>query len=798
MMRIYILFCLLGAICHGTPLLAQCPAGNRALRLEIDPDQFYGEISWSITDFDGLTVWHKGKLSFDSLHIFNYCLPAERCAVFRIRDEYGDGIKPDGSYRLYLDSVLVFENKDGGFGRGEDVFVGCPPGGYCNNALLADTGLLKPVVGPEAWYRFTPPENATYELSVCINTGAGDCAAKIWVYDRCKDILLTNNQTGAIFFADAGCPGGAAATLFLAKGRTYYFRIRQQCPQQVPPSLRYIGPVIGCTNPAACNYNPLATVSDTCYFPGNPACTDGPDLMLREDTLRNQLRLNFIANAQPCAVNEGCLRGSKDRDVLEFTTHIQNIGNRDYFIGPPPTDTSFHDPRFYWDVCHQHWHFRGYAEYMLFDAVGRRIPAGSKIGFCVFDRECNNGGFGKFSCQNMGISAGCGDFYERNLPCQSVDITGLPAGQYTLAVRVNWTQLPDAAGRVERTYENNWAQACFTLNYGKDGKPGLGLLSKACTPFTDCKGVRYGSAEPDCAGNCNGPARFGDLNKDGKQDQADILAYLDLAQAGKNNVSTCHDLFADGKTDVYDAALLQECLQYPAQHNHWALRFPCRFPAGSEAQTDQVRLQVGAIDSVQKTVDILLINPNNTVIGYDFFVKGLDITKVENLIPSFGGQLRVGPEGKILALSTAEKPIPKNKTAVPFLRVHYAALKGPSVCIPSGVTIVNGLYQKSATQILGPRCRFNIPGQSRPGPIGYDIVVSPNPFSERTTVYFDNPEAEPVSVELSDMAGRVLQFFPGVESDFIQLERENLPPGLYCCSVSSRSRGRVTALVAVF
>ena len=401
MMRFYLLFCFLGPIWPGLSLYAQCPTGTRALRLEINPDQFYGEISWSITDFDGAAVWHKGKLSFDSLHIFNYCLPGDGCAVFRIRDEYGDGIKPDGFYRLYLDNALVFENKDGGFGRGEDVFVGCAPGGYCSDAIPADTGLLKPVTGPEAWYRFTPPENATYELSICINTGG--CSSKIWVYDRCKDILLTNNQTGAIFFADAGCPGGAAATLFLAKGRTCYFRIRQQCPQQVPATLRYIGPVIGCTNPAACNYNPLATVGDTCYFPGSPSCTDGPDLMLREDTLRSQLRLNFIANAQPCAVNEGCLRGSKDRDVLEFTTHIQNIGNRDYFIGPPPTDTSVHDPRFYWDVCHQHWHFRGYAEYMLFDAAGRRIPAGSKIGFCVFDRECNNGGFGKFSCQNMVI-----------------------------------------------------------------------------------------------------------------------------------------------------------------------------------------------------------------------------------------------------------------------------------------------------------------------------------------------------------------------------------------------------------
>lgn len=775
-------------------LQAQCPTGMRQLRVEIDPDQFFTEVSWSVTDFEGSAVWHKGKLSFDSLHVFIYCVPADACIVFRIKDEYGDGMKPDGFYRLLLDDIPVYENKDGGFGRGEDVFVGCPPGGHCSNPVAAQTGILPLVKGPEAWYTFTPPENATYALSVCIGTAG--CAAKIWVYDRCKDLLLSNNQTGSIFYADGGCAGGAAATLFLAKGRTYYFRIRQQCPQQVPAVLQYIGPVVGCMNPAACNYNPLATVGDTCYFPGNPSCVDGPDLMLREDTLRNQLRLNFVSNAIACTVNEGCLRGSKDRDVLEFTTHIQNIGNRDYYIGPPPADTSQHDPRFYWDVCHQHWHFRGYAEYMLFDALGRRIPAGSKIGFCVFDRECNNGGFGKFTCQNMGITAGCGDFYERNLPCQSVDITGLPAGQYVLAVRVNWTQQPDATGRVERSYDNNWAQVCFSISYGKDGRPVLGPQNKGCLPYTDCRGVRYGTAEPDCEGVCNGPARFGDMNKDGKQDISDIGAYLDLIQAGKNSAISCHDLYADGKTDVYDAALLQECLQYPATHNHWALRFPCRFPAGSEAPGDQVKLVIGAIDSLKKTVEIQIINPNNTVIGYDFFVKGIDITKIENLAPGYGGVPRLGPDGKIVALSAAETPIAKNKTATSFLRLHFSAFKNTPVCIPTGITVVNGLYQKSATQVAGPRCRFNSGNQDRAPRVTVQISVSPNPFTESAMVYFDNPDGEMMQLILSDLAGRVLSV-QDTDTDAVQIMRGGLPQGLYRCTVSSRNHGPVTTLISV-
>ena len=64
------------------------------------------------------------------------------------------------------------------------------------------------------------------------------------------------------------------------------------------------------------------------------------------------------------------------------------------------------------------------------------------------DLECSGGGSFQYGCGNMGISSGCGDIYDASLDCQWIDVTNVPAGDYTLVVRVNWDRSPDALGRV--------------------------------------------------------------------------------------------------------------------------------------------------------------------------------------------------------------------------------------------------------------------------------------------------------------------------------------------------------------
>ncbi|MDQ3986751.1 MAG: lysyl oxidase family protein [Actinomycetota bacterium] len=108
-------------------------------------------------------------------------------------------------------------------------------------------------------------------------------------------------------------------------------------------------------------------------------------------------------------------------------------------------------------VEHNHWHFGDFARYVLLElgpggAVGEAVaPAGDKISHCVTDsavRRPNLPGSPKSSfyfgsplgCGRddiSGISVGWVDRYTWRLEGQSIDITGVPDGDYCLRVKVD-------------------------------------------------------------------------------------------------------------------------------------------------------------------------------------------------------------------------------------------------------------------------------------------------------------------------------------------------------------------------
>jgi len=135
-----------------------------------------------------------------------------------------------------------------------------------------------------------------------------------------------------------------------------------------------------------------------------------------------------------CEVVEGC-ETPGTHTLLSFTSETRNVGSGDLVFGDPSTNSLFH-----WASCHGHYHFESFAAYELLDTGGNVVASGHKVGFCVLDDHAwspTANPQAKYTCNFQGIQAGWADVYAAGLPCQYIDITGVPAGNYNLKMTVN-------------------------------------------------------------------------------------------------------------------------------------------------------------------------------------------------------------------------------------------------------------------------------------------------------------------------------------------------------------------------
>ena len=162
-----------------------------------------------------------------------------------------------------------------------------------------------------------------------------------------------------------------------------------------------------------------------------------PDLVLVGALMENTIVVapgTFAAN--DCEVVEQCVDAPGTRVLLRFDTVTANLGDGDLVLGPPPP-AGISDDTFVWSPCHGHHHVAGYATYELHDANGL-VVAGHKQSFCLHDVQAvrPEAASHNYTCANQGMSVGWADVYNRTLPCQWIDVTGL-SGLFTLRVEVN-------------------------------------------------------------------------------------------------------------------------------------------------------------------------------------------------------------------------------------------------------------------------------------------------------------------------------------------------------------------------
>ena len=805
-----------------------CDVNEIQIDILLATDPYPNETSFVLNDNTGIPWADEDDIFTTSYtnYPFQYCLPIGGCYIFTLYDSYGDGIFSSGGIQVFYESNLVLEDPD--FAYSSTITMNCPEGYACNTAEEVNLGSHQ-TSSDDYWYVFTPEANGQYEINSC----ESDCNTVIYVYDYCLGLVPSDYNDGTIYYSDDEC--GLQSQLFplMTAGDEYYIRVKADC-DNIDWEINYIGPVSGCTDTAACNYNPIAEIEDdSCLYPGDPDCTSGPDLMVMP--FEDSMYLDVYSNADGCAIEEGCLTGYDTRYLVRFSTWIKNIGDQDYFIGS--VDDNENTGQFEWDECHNHWHYKGYAEYVLFDTDGQIIPVGFKNGFCVMDLECGDGGTYTYGCSVMGISAGCGDIYGAGLSCQWIDITDVPDGEYTFVVRTNWDQDPDAAGNVELSYVNNWQQTCIgvvtnsngdkdyymALDIDNDGIDNIndpdidgdgimngadsdidddGLLNdqdnspyglSECLSYTDCNGVEFGNDQYDCNGVCAGPSITGDINLDEYLNELDLDQYaLDIIADDWNSTS-CNDLDNDGVITVSDMSLLVNCIANSEQITRDNQSEPCDFGMSITNPNDTVTLSIGELNLEDQYVDIHILNPNNEVLGYQFEIGNVEILSIENLVPNYPiTPSFANGNNIILGVSYEDSLIIKNYDPAPLCRIYYSSIQ-ENICIESITDIVNQNYENVITINNTESCLPNISVLDQDGIL---FNMYPNPASSTLDISLNLDVFSDFNISINNMLGQTVisQDFKSKELHY-SFDVDHLLSGVYMLVLELDDRKYVKSLI---
>lgn len=174
-----------------------------------------------------------------------------------------------------------------------------------------------------------------------------------------------------------------------------------------------------------------------------------PNLVLDVPTLQSHVSFDlqsFAPSACELQPIDLCVGGPGPRALLRFSVLAVNQGTADLVLGVPPMIDPPNQGEFVYSACHMHYHFTSFARYELRTrGTTTVIRPGQKRSFCVEDTQQVDPAVSvdkKYCCTStcgnlQGVQVGWGDLYPSTLPCQWIDVTDVPPGDYDLCVFLN-------------------------------------------------------------------------------------------------------------------------------------------------------------------------------------------------------------------------------------------------------------------------------------------------------------------------------------------------------------------------
>ena len=126
----------------------------------------------------------------------------------------------------------------------------------------------------------------------------------------------------------------------------------------VPPLILVIGACLLTAGSVVAQLGP-------CAIPTGPL---RPDLIVDGALLKAQMLITEETfGTDSCTVREGCVTAAGTHLLLRFTSSTPNIGQADLVVGNPSNCLS---SLFQFSECHQHLHFKEYADNRLWTLAG--------------------------------------------------------------------------------------------------------------------------------------------------------------------------------------------------------------------------------------------------------------------------------------------------------------------------------------------------------------------------------------------------------------------------------------------
>ncbi len=788
MLKNYPLLFLTLFLFYGESVSAQC-ASQSTVEVIINPDGWPKEIHWSLRDGSSGVLLDTGDATGDVI-----CVPTGQCLRFNLFDDFGDGLLSPGNVQLVLDSALQ-TTISGNYGNATSFTFNCPPGTNCSSAILVDTGTYTAPL-PDTWYRFIADTTGNYTISTCAlgNT----CDTRIYIYSSCTGLQFDDAGLGVSHYNDNLCGTQSELVIGLAANQEVIIRIGDSATDcsatTIDWAISFTGPIIGCTDPNSCTYNPLAEISDTsmCIYTG-PQC-QAPDLAVDKNYLESSMFMDNFHNAGNCEVDEGCVMGYGVRKLLKYGVQIWNYGQQPYYVG----DQISNPNAFEYAPCHGHFHYKGFAESYLFNSNFQQVDFARKTSYAIINMQCLPG----YSAGGPALAPGCSDIYGAGYSCQWVDVTNLDTGFYYLVLKVNSGHFPDYLGRSEYIYHNNSTLVCFDLTEDQNGNKNF-TLNNSCAPYVDCVGDTFGTHLMDCAGDCNGVKIKGDLSVDTALSTQDVHLYLDGMVTGTLASVSCTELTGDNKITVYDAARLNACIRNnDSSHIHIGgsgNHAHCNFPFGIENPFDTVTIGLTNPDS--NFVDVNVLNPRSFLLGFEFTISGIKIDSVKNIAGNFSPQVYTDFNQHIVVLAEDEFSINKQTQPLSVLRVYFSQRTDSVVCIDEVVDVVNSNYER----VSGKAGNCVLYHEEEPNPVSIQssfsklkLQVVPNPGAGMFEITGSGALLFGANVKVHNSVGGIVYSGEVTEgNNRFLIDLKNSDKGVYVLTVSKNGYSVNSRLVVL-